>query len=263
MTHRTEFKIRLFLTVALVLSVAGCSDKKDSPPKAGDTISNSLGMKLAYIPAGEFNMGSLEDEDGHNDDELQHHVIITKAFYIGTTEVTQSQWTKVVGFNRSKFKGDDLPVENMSWTDAVKFCEKLSEMEGKTYRLPTEAEWEYACRAGTTWAFGGTGNIDDMAWYNANSNKTTHPVAMKQPNAWGLYDMHGNIAEWCSDRYFAEYPDSTVTDPTGPDEGNFRVVRGGSWDYRPSGCRAAARISRRASYQLANTGLRIVMEISP
>ena len=261
--NRTKYFIVAFLLSIALIFMGGCSKTKNSPPKPGDVITNSLGMNLAYIPAGEFDMGSPEDEDGHNDDELRHHVIITKAFYIGTTEVTQAQWTKVMGFNRSSFKGDDLPVEKMSWTDAVNFCKKLSETEGKTYRLPTEAEWEYACRAGTAGAFAGTGNIDDMAWYKANSNKTTHPVAMKQPNAWGLYDMHGNVAEWCSDRYLAEYPDESVTDQTGPESGKFRVVRGGSWDYRPLGCRAAARTSRRTSYQLANTGFRVVMEISP
>ena len=262
MTNRIEFRIRLFLTVALVLSVAGCAGKKDIPPKAGDTIGNSIGMKFAFIPAGEFDMGSPDEEEGHNDDELQHRVILTKPFYIGTTEVTQAQWTKVMGFNRSNFKGDDLPVEKMSWTDAVKFCKKLSETEGKTYRLPTEAQWEYACRSGSERPFAGTGNIDDMAWYKANSNKTTHPLATKTPNAWGLYDMHGNVSEWCADYYLPEYPESIVTDPAGPQESKSRVVRGGSWDYRPFGCRAAARASRPTSYQLANTGLRIVMEIS-
>jgi len=163
--------------------------------------------------------------------------------------------------NRSNFKGNNLPVEKISWRDAVAFCEKLSHKEDRNYRLPTEAEWEYACRAGVTGAFAGTGHLDEMGWYEASSEEKTHPVATKKPNAWGLHDMHGNVSEWCNDLYNADYPQEEVTDPTGPSKGTYMVVRGGSWGHFARGCRSAARSSAPPSYQLRGTGFRVVMEV--
>jgi formylglycine-generating enzyme required for sulfatase activity len=259
-------QLKRFLSVLVlgVISTAylivGCGAEKANT-KPGNVIINSIGMKLAYIPAGVFKMGSPPDEKGRQDDELQHVVKLTHAFRIGVTEVTQAQWEAVMGYNRSNFKGADLPVEKVSWRDVVAFCEKLSEKEGKTYRLPTEAEWEYACRAGATGAFSGTGNIDDMAWYETNSEEQTHPVTTKKPNAWGLYDMHGNVSEWCSDYYEPDYPEVTVADPTGPTDGKYHVVRGGSWGRFVRSCRCAARSSFPTSYQLKQTGFRVVMEV--
>jgi len=218
-------------------------------------------MKLAYIPAGCFDMGSPPDEKGRQTDEFQHRVILTRPFYIAVTEVTQAQWQAVMGDVQCHFKGDNLPVEKVSWYEAVTFCKRLSQKEGKTYRLPTEAEWEYACRAGATGPFAGPGKLDEIGWYRANSKGQTHPVATKKPNAWGLYDMHGNVSEWCSDYYSPDYPQATVTDPVGPAEGKYRVIRGGSWDYFARGCRCAARSSAPPSYQLKQTGLRVVMEL--
>ena len=171
-----------------------------------NVITNSIGMKLVLIPAGEFLMGSPEsDSDAPDEEKPQHKVRISKPFYLGVTEVTQEQYERVMGENPSRFKGDpQRPVEKVSWEDAVAFCRKLSEKEGRTYRLPTEAEWEYACRAGsqTKWSFGDDDSaLKEYAWYLDNADSTTHPVAQKKPNAWGLYDMHGNVWEWCQDWY--------------------------------------------------------------
>jgi len=262
-------KLKYFLLVAvLVLAVVGTSNlvtgcRAEKPnTEAGDVIVNSIGVKLAYIPAGVFEMGSGVDESGRQDDELLHRVELTRAFRIGVTEVTQAQWEAIMGFNRSNFKGENLPIEKISWRDVVSFCKKLSEKEGKVYRLPTEAEWEYACRAGSMSRFSGTGDIDDMAWYAENSGDKTHPVGEKGANAWGLYDMHGNVSEWCGDRYRADYPEEDVVDPNGPAEGKYRVVRGGSWSSFERACRCAARSSVPVSYQLKQTGFRVLMEVS-
>jgi formylglycine-generating enzyme required for sulfatase activity len=214
-------------------------------------------MKLAYIPAGEFDMGSPAEQKGHEDDESLHRVKLTRAFRLGATEVTQAQWKAAMGQRRGKFEGDDLPVEDISWNEARAFCEKLSKAEGRTYRLPTEAEWEYACRAGSTGRFGGD-KLDDLAWYDANGDSKTHPVAAKKPNAWGLFDMHGNVAEWCADAYTPNYPSGTVADPAGPAEGKGRVVRGGSFASLERGCRCASRSSTSAAYQMKTIGLRVV-----
>lgn len=252
----------LVLTVVCTSNlVPGCKAEQ-SGAEPGDVIVNSIGMKLVYIPAGEFEMGSPLEEQGRQGDEFLHRVKLTRPFCIGVTEVTQSQWEAVIGYNRSHFKGEELPVEKMSWREAGAFCEKLSDKEGKVYRLPTEAEWEYASRAGSAGAFGGSGNIDEMGWYEANSEGRTHPVGTKQANAWGLYDMHGNVSEWCSDIYSADYPEGAVVDPVGAAEGTYRVIRGGSWSAFVRGCRCAARNSAPVSYQFKRTGFRVVMEVS-
>ena len=227
----------------------------------GQVITNSIGMNMAYIPPGKFIMGSPSGEQNRHYDEYPHAVRLTRPFRISTTEVTQAQWAAVMDINRSNFKGDNLPAEKVSWRDAVAFCEKLSQKEGRTYRLPSEAEWEYACRAGTTGPFAGTGHLDEMGWYEANSEEKTHPVAAKKPNAWDLYDMHGSVSEWCSDIYSPDYPKDEATDPTGPSEGTYRVIRGGSWGHFATSCRCAARNSAPPSYQLKETGFRVVMEI--
>jgi formylglycine-generating enzyme required for sulfatase activity len=219
-------------------------------------ITNRFGMKLVLIPAGEFVMGSSESAEAlakefdmeakwFEKEHPQHRVKITKPLYLGVTEVTQEQYERVMGENPSVFKGDpQRPVETVSWEDVKEFCERLSEKEGKTYQLPTEAQWEYACRSGSTtkWCFGDSeSQLDDYAWYDDNSGDTTHPVGQKKPNAWGLYDMHGNVWEWCANWWDDDYSESSSTDPTGPSSGSFRVFRGGSW-YSPAGdCRSAYR----------------------
>ncbi|MEM6260397.1 MAG: SUMF1/EgtB/PvdO family nonheme iron enzyme [Planctomycetota bacterium] len=222
-----------------------------APDKVGDTFTNSLGMKLAYIPAGEFIMGSPESEEGRNDNEGQHRVRLTKPFLLGVTEVTQAQWHTLMGNNRSYFKGDKLPIEAVSWEDAMEFCRRLSQIEGKQYRLPTESEWEYACRAGTTTPFyfgltitTGQANYNGTVVYGSGrsgvNREKTMPAGSFHPNAWGVHDMHGSVWEWCSD-WYGEYPNGAVTDPSGPAIGERRVLRGGSWSDLPQFCRSASR----------------------
>jgi len=214
---------------------------KAEPPKPARTITNSLGMRFVWISPGTFMMGSPASESGRESDEAQHQVILTKGFYMQTTEVTQGQWKAVMGSNPSHFKncGDDCPVEDVSWNDCKEFIRRLNQKEGAgKYRLPTEAEWEYACRAGSAGAY--AGDLDSMGWYDRNSDERTHPAGQKKANAWGLYDMHGNVWEWCKDRY-GDYPSGSVTDPKGPSSGAYRVFRGGSWYLFSSFCRSAKR----------------------
>jgi formylglycine-generating enzyme required for sulfatase activity len=187
-----------------------------------------LRFEFVQVPAGEFVMGS-ESSEAFPDEKPVHRVRITKAFELGKYEVTQAQWEAAMGSTPSNFKGADRPVEQVSWNDAQEFLSKLNERkDGYRYRLPTEAEWEYAARAGTTGD--NTGNLDSVAWYASNSGGQTHPVGEKQANAWGLYDMLGNVWEWCQDWYDANYyRNSPAEDPQGPSSGRLRVLRGGSW----------------------------------
>ncbi len=196
-----------------------------------------LKLELIWIKAGTFTMGSAATEAGRNKAEgLQMIVTLTKGFWLGKTTVTQAQYEALIGSNPSTFKevGPDGPVENVSWLDAMAFCRKLNDREraagrlppGYAYTLPTEAQWEYACRAGTTGPY--AGNPETMAWHKENSGGTTHPVGQKQPNAWGLRDMYGNVLQWCSD-WYGDYPGGVLTDPTGPERGHYRMARGGSW----------------------------------
>lgn len=228
--------------------------------KEPQIVENSVGMKLIAISSGEFTMGSTGTEDGHEAGEQEHRVSLSKPFHIGMTEVTQAQWNSLMTRNPSPVKGDQLPVTMVKWSEATEFCKKLSEKEGKTYRLPTEAEWEYACRSGKDGPLAGAKDLDQVAWMSANSQETPHPVAGKEANAWGLYDTLGNVAEWCLDVYQPELPGEAVTDPTGPAEGNIRVVRGGGWDTFPPGCRCAARCSRPESHPYKSIGFRALLE---
>ena len=241
--------------------------KKDIPKADTDlpkTFKNSIGMDFLLIPAGSFKMGSAPGS-GVNDEHPQHPVEITHPFYLQTTEVTQEQWKKVMGDNPSKYKkcGNDCPVETVSWNDAQKFIKKLNDMEGTdTYRLPTEAEWEYAARAGTTteYSFGDdAGQLGRYGWYAKNSGRETHPAGGRKPNAWGLYDMHGNVWEWCQDWYGDDYykknPDKN---PKGPQTGIQRVIRGGGWYYDAPFCRSATRAFLTPDFRYASFGFRLV-----
>jgi len=205
-------------------------------------------MEMVWCPPGTFAMGSPASEEGRDSDETQHQVTLSKGFWMAKYEVTQKQWKSVMGNNPSKWKGDDLPVENVSWNECVEFCRKA----GNGLQLPTEAQWEYACRAGSTTEYfwgealnGDRANCDGNYPYGTTTKgpykaKTTR-VGSYAPNAWGLYDMHGNVWEWCAD-WKGAYPTGAVTDPQGPDSGSYRVGRGGSWlDYARS-CRSAFRI---------------------
>ena len=235
------------------------------------TVSIDLGIglmpEMVLIPTGTFVMGSLEKE-GRSDDEMPlHQVTISKPFYMGKYEVTQAQWVRLMGSNPSNFKGDDLPVENVSWNDCVAFCRKLTEREqaagrlkpDQQYRLPSEAEWEYACRAGTTTRFYTGDTESDLAqagWYVGNSKSMTHPVGQNQPNAYGLYDMHGNVCEWCAD-WYGPYSSESVIDPVGQASGSFRVVRGGSWGSGAGDGRSADRGNYAPAYGWYAVGFRL------
>jgi formylglycine-generating enzyme required for sulfatase activity len=206
------------------------------------------------IPAGSFVMGSPEDEEKHFEDETQHLVEITQPFLLKTTPVTQAEWLAVMGDNPAHFQGDDRrPVEMVSWEDAVRFCEGLTSQTGGMYRLPTEAEWEYACRAGTTGAR--YGDLDAVAWYRDNARGSTQPVGQKQPNAWGLFDMLGNVDEWCQD-WYGNDSSEPQRDPKGPPSGDPRVFRGGALDYYAQYCRAAQRFSNLPTDRNLNVGFR-------
>jgi formylglycine-generating enzyme required for sulfatase activity len=221
----------------------------------GLNFTNSLGMEFVYIEPGSFMMGSPLDEPKRDNDEKQHQVTLTKGYYIQTTEVTQGQWKAIMGDNPSRFSncGDNCPVERVSWNDVQEFIRKLNSQKGDSgHRLPTEAEWEYACRVGTKTPFSfGKCLSTEQANYNGkypmpkcskgqNRGKTI-PVASFEPNAWGLYDMHGNVYEWCQDWYGA-YPSGSVTDPVCPTSGSTRVLRGGCWFSHARFCRSAFRL---------------------
>jgi formylglycine-generating enzyme required for sulfatase activity len=211
-------------------------------------------MKFVLIPAGEFMMGT---------GPRTHNVRITKPFYLGVTEVTQGQYKKVMGDNpRSFSRTGDFPVERVSWEDAVEFCKKLSAKEGETYRLPTEAEWEYACRAGSTtrYCFGDDeSQLGEYAWFNENSNRRTHPVGTKKPNAWGLYDMHGNVWERCQD-WLGYYAESPTEDPLGPATGSYRVYRGGSCYSNARNCQSSNRSGSPPTARDHNQGFRVARD---
>jgi len=239
--------------VALAVSVAGPPGHAGTP---ADVVTNSVGMRMVWVAPGSFVMGSPPGEPLRQEEETPHRVTLTRAFRIAATEVTQRQWLAVMPHGRSPQPGADRPVASVSWKEAQEFCLELSRKEGATYRLPTEAEWEYACRASAA----AVTDLAAVAWYSENSDGTAHPVALKAPNAWGLFDMLGNVAEWTMDVY-APYPRDDAKDPTGPPAGPTRVVRGGSWRSFPPALRCAARVGTPESYQLAHVGLRVVQVV--
>jgi formylglycine-generating enzyme required for sulfatase activity len=273
---------------------AGPKSSPSAPPKE---LTNSLSMTLLGIGPGSFLIGSSKDQmdqlmrlfpdskrEWFDREQPQHTVRITRAFYLGRHQVTQGQYQAVMGNNPGYFKGsDDLPVENVSWLDAVAFCNKLSEHEkqrpfyrvdgnevamlgGNGYRLPTEAEWEYACRAGsaTLYPFGDDpGTLGEHAWYAKNSGSKTHRIGQKRPNAWGLHDMLGNVCEWCADWYEADYyASSPPADPMGATRAAYRVFRGGSWSGGPSVCRAGARSRFEPGSRNGSLGFRLALSLS-
>ena len=233
----------------------------ERPPhrEAGETWMNSLGMEFVWIPAGKFLMGSPEDEEGRDDDERQHEVRISEGYWMKKHEVTQGEWEVVMGENPFFFTscGPRCPVGAVSWDDTQEFIRRLHSREsvsGYLYRLPTEAEWEYAARAGTTRARHGA--LDAIAWHRGNSGGGTHPVGQKRPNAWGLHDMLGNVWEWTGDWYGA-YVSGPMTDPGGPESGSARVIRGGSWRFHARGVRSAARYAASPGSRFYTFGFRL------
>ena len=203
--------------------------------------SPSLGM-MQWVPAGRFTMGSPESEAGRHSDEVQHEVTLTQGFWMMEHEVTQGEWQAVMGSNPSDFSscGPTCPVETVSWSEAVEFAQRVSARDGVTYRLPTEAECEYAARGGQSQLYAGSDDVGAVGWYDDNSGRKTHPVCEKQRNAYGLCDMSGNVYEWVSDRY-GDYPGGSVTDPQGASSGSLRVERGGGWNDSARLARVALR----------------------
>lgn len=241
----------------------------------------SLRMDLLWCPSGEYQMGSSEDEDGDNEDAQLHSVTLTKGFWLGKYQVTQAEYATLANEADlepfpSKYSGEKRPVERVNWVQAVKWCQALTRREreakrlpeGYEYRLPTEAEWEYACRATTTTALnsgnlltssdGTCSNLDAVGWYDQNSGRETHDVGLKQPNRWGFYDMHGNVEEWCWDWYGA-YPLEAVVDPLGPASGKYRVCRGGNMGGMAMGCSSSARKSGNTINKRCYRGFRLAL----
>ena len=227
-------------------------------------IANSI--EMVRVQGGTFLMGATEEQgNDYHDDEIPAHNVAVGDFYIGKYAVTQRLWTEIMGANPSEFRGDDnLPVENVSWHDAHAFILALNGKTGGKYRLPTEAEWEYAARGGRSsrgYRYSGSNNIDDVAWCVDNSDWKTHPVGAKLPNELGIYDMSGNVWEWVSDRYGA-YGDVKQVDPAGPRSGPYRVFRGGSWRYVAHGCRVSGRYYNLPGYRYNIMGFRLAMSAS-
>ena len=272
----------IMLALSIMMFIISCSDDSNSV-QADKTVKSTL----VLIPAGPFSLGNTSSYEGEYDEKPPVTIIISKPFYISKYEITQQQYKAVMGNNPSEFKGDNLPVEQVSWYDALNFCNALSQSEGLTpcytingtkvtsdfeangYRLPTEAEWEYAAKAGTKTDFysgkltySGNSpidpNLDKIAWYSANSSNATHPVGQKAPNAFGLYDMSGNVWEWCWDRY-AEYPSKETKDYQGPEIGTYRVYRGGGWRNLAWYCRSTNRDRNYLDDKNNSLGFRVVL----
>ena len=273
--------------VVLFLSNLNCvsfaqakpADEPNTPPKTGpapnqNRIIPDLGIECAYVKAGTFRMGSAES--GPNDEKPVHVVKISRGCWMGTCEITQAQWRALMGTEPSKYKGDELPVEMVSWDETVEFCRKLTQRErkasrlpdGYVYRLPTEAEWEYAARGGTksrSFKYSGSNNPEEVSWHYPGSSDETHPVGTKRPNELGLYDMAGNVWEWCLDWYAADYyRRSPQANPVNSDSGDktYRVCRGGSWGLYPTHCRSANRGGGTPTGKFYSYGFRVVLAYS-
>ena len=225
-------------------------------------VKDGISIDMVRVEAGTFTMGATaEMEDPMDWEKPTHRVTLTNDYYIGKYEVTQALWQAVMGNNPSYFKGDNLPVEYVSWDDCQDFLSKLNRITGKTFRLPTEAEWEYAARGGNKsrgYQYSGSNNLSDVAWYDDNSGKKTHAVGTKQANELGIYDMNGNVFEWCQD-WYGEYNSSSQVNPTGANSGSYRVLRGGSWGIFARFCRSSCRSSNAPGYRFHNLGLRLVL----
>ena len=254
-----EFEKVVFVKVKTGAAAAAPAAAEGTLRKTGDTkivtLPGGATMEMIWCGPGTFMMGSPTSEVGRFDDEPIHPVTLTKGFWLGKYEVTQAQWASVMGSNNSRFKGPDRPMDNISWEDCKVFVSKVNATLGGLARFPTEAEWEYACRAGSDNPVSGSGSLDDMAWYDSNSGSQTHEIGKHSANAWGFYDMHGNVLEWCGD-WFSKFVDKAV-DPKGPPSGSFRVLRGGCWFFYARDCRSAYRLKRDPAIRNCVFGFRL------
>ena len=263
----------IFIAAMILLSFPGSTYGFEK------TVTNTLEMSFVLIPSGTFTMGSQTNESHRGSSEVRHRVTISKPFYMQTTEVTVKQWHSIMGRRMMMFRqgADNMPVTRVSWFDCMKFIKRLNRLGQGRYRLPTEAEWEYAARAGTSSAYSWGDTIDcDKAMYGNNSLKENecqlyirsiglqidHPAPVKTytSNSWGLYDMHGNVWEWCMD-WYGDYQNKTVIDPKGPKSGNMRIRRGGSWFKYGYSCRSANRSFGHPATRYKTTGFRLAREI--
>lgn len=262
--------VGIMIVICLLVAwiVADNSGKEDNLPKQQNVKSKIESMtikldgcdiKLNKINAGSFKMGSYEGV-GEEDELPVRDIKITKDFYIGVYEITQEQWELVMGDNPSTFKGENYPVETITWTEAKMFCEKLSELSGYNVMLPTEAQWEYACRAGseTKWFFGDD-EVEFSKYCEDDIDAKTYEVGQFKPNGNGLYDMYGNVMEWCLDYYSPEYLKYDITNPKGPFEGEAKVSRGGGWGGSPDFCRSGYRNACGENDATDGIGFRIVV----
>ena len=251
--HKSQSKPTKGGTVKCVATKASYSN--------GTLTVNGIKYNMVWVDGGTFRMGATSEQGSEISDEKPVHSVTLSGYYIGKTEVTQALWKAVMGINPSRFKGDYLPVENVSWDDCQEFIRKLNSMTGQNFRLPTEAEWEFACRGGNNsrgYKYSGSNYIDNVAWYDGNSGDKTHPVATKSPNELGIYDMSGNVWEWCAD-WYGDYSSGRQTNPKGPYGGSGRVNRGGSWYNFARNCRSSIRIDDYPTYRDDLLGLRLAL----
>ena len=263
-----EKALALFPTDEKYLALKNKIEKLNYPGYRKVLKLNGIEYAFRWCPPGSFLMGSPSSEFLRDSDETQHSVTLTRGFWMLETQVTQAMWKSVMGtsiqtqakkgtYTTLLYGEDPLhPMYYVSWDDCQEFCRQLSSKLNEEVSLPTEAQWEYACRAGTTGAY--AGNLAEMGWYSSNSASAAHPVGRKQHNAWGLYDMHGNVWEWCQDCY-GSYSTSPMSDPTGPNSGSFRVARGGGWSYDAQYCCSASRLGSTPDYRGIDLGFRPVL----
>jgi formylglycine-generating enzyme required for sulfatase activity len=259
----------------LALAGSACTRTEDPPGQLTVDLGGGVKLEMVLIPAGEFMMGCpSSDQDAVDAEKPQHRVRITRPFYLGKYPVTQEQWDAVMGGQATTgddhhFKGLKNPVDTVSWQNCQEFLEQLNRRPGnpgEKFQLPTEAQWEYACRAGssTKYCYGDEeSRLGEYAWYDDNSEHKTHPVGEKKPNAWGLYDVHGNIWQWCEDRFGGGYyAKSPVDDPPGPAAGSDRALRGGAWGSYARSCRSSSRLALTPMYRDENLGFRVARAVA-
>lgn len=250
--HKSQSKPTKGGTVKRVATKASYSN--------GTLTVNGIKYNMVWVEGGTFRMGATSEQGSDAyDNEKPVHSVTLSGYYIGKTEVTQALWKAVMGSNPSRFKSDNLPVEQVSWDDSQEFIRKLNALTGEHFRLPTEAEWEFACRGGNNscgYKYSGSNYIDNVAWYDGNSGNKTRPVATKMPNELGIYDMTGNVWEWCSD-WKGDYSSGAQTNPKGPYDGSGRVIRGGSWCFSAGYCRSSYRYNFSPDLRFNGLGLRL------
>ena len=254
-------KKSLLILAALLVSITAWAEE----PTVKEITANGVTFKMVEVKGGRFNMGGTCEQFGCEDDEFPIHVVTLGDYYIGQTEVTQELWSAIMNENPSGFQGDDHPVERVTWQSCQDFVSRLTAITGIEFRLPTESEWEFAARGGLNthyYQYSGSDNLDEVGWYGGNDGGTTHPVGLLKPNELGIYDMTGNVFEWCQD-YYGDYDMMPAESPTGPESGETRVRRGGSWGGSTHGTRVSFRIYELENIRYNYIGLRLAATTIP